>query len=97
MRARSSAAAKRQGFDLRYHPLERPQGIDAVFAAVTSWRAQDLLALGSPVFVARQRVAEFALQQRLPSCSETPVQKLVVAPVGAAQGYRSPRTIHGLA
>jgi putative tryptophan/tyrosine transport system substrate-binding protein len=62
-----AAAAKRQGFETRIHPLRTPQDIDAAFGDITTWRAQALAGGGVQVHEARQRIAELALRHRLSS------------------------------
>jgi putative ABC transport system substrate-binding protein len=61
---------KRLGFEPRYHLAPTPQDMDAALAEVAASRAQVLVASGGSADVARERVAEFALRQRLPSCGQ---------------------------
>ena len=63
----SEAAAKSMGFQTRFHIARTTDDLDAVFADMTAWHAQALLAAGRPAWEARQHVAELALHRRLPS------------------------------
>ena len=58
---------KRLGFEPRYHLAPEPRDIDTALAEVAAWRAQVLVATGTSTFRARERIAEFALGQRIPS------------------------------
>jgi putative ABC transport system substrate-binding protein len=58
---------KRLGFEPSYHLMPAPQDIDAALAEVAASRAEVLMATGSSTFSVRERIAEFALRQRLPS------------------------------
>jgi putative ABC transport system substrate-binding protein len=58
---------KRLGFEPSYHLAPTPQDIDTAFAEVAASRAQVLVAGGSSIFYVKERMAELALQQRLPS------------------------------
>jgi putative ABC transport system substrate-binding protein len=64
------ADIKRLGFEPRYHLAPTPQDIDAAFAEVAESRAHVLVATGMSALVARERIAQFALQQRLPSAGQ---------------------------
>jgi putative ABC transport system substrate-binding protein len=63
-------AAKGLGYDVRYHYLHKVEDIDAVLAEILDWRAQAIMVAGSTAtFAARERIAAFALQHRLPSAT----------------------------
>jgi putative ABC transport system substrate-binding protein len=64
------ADIKRLGFEPRYHLAPAPQDIDAAFAEIAASRAHVLVATGMSALVARERIARFALQQRLPSAGQ---------------------------
>jgi putative ABC transport system substrate-binding protein len=68
---------KRLGFEPSYHLAPTPQDIDAAFAEVAASRAQVLVAGGNSISYVRERTAELALRQRLPSAAE--VRKSVEA------------------
>jgi putative ABC transport system substrate-binding protein len=58
---------KRLGFEPSYHLAPTPQDIDTAFAEVAASRAQVLVAGGSSIWYVKERMAELALRQRLPS------------------------------
>jgi putative ABC transport system substrate-binding protein len=58
------------GFQPRYHLAPTLQDLDAAFAEVAASHAQVLVASGTSSNVGRERVAEFALRQRLPTCGQ---------------------------
>jgi len=62
--------ARRLGYEIRYHIIQKSEDVDPVLADVLAWRAQALAVAGTPVvFAARDRIAAFALSNRLPSAS----------------------------
>ncbi len=63
------AGAKELGFELRSYRLAKPEDVEPALTAIAAWPAQ-ALAVGGPVAsFAGQRVADFALQRRLPTAS----------------------------
>ncbi len=63
-------AARRLGYEVRYHFMRKSEDVDPAFADILAWRAQALAVAGSPVtFAARERIAAFALNNRLPTAS----------------------------
>lgn len=63
-------AARKLGFELKRHVLERKEDFERVFADVLAWRAHALMATGHPVIVRdRQRLADFASANKLSSSS----------------------------
>jgi len=55
-------------FELRRYPVQKPDDLDAVFAAAVVWRAQALGAQVSPLLLReRKRIVEFANRHRLPT------------------------------
>jgi putative ABC transport system substrate-binding protein len=64
------ADIKRLGFEPSYHIAPTPEQIDAAFAEVAASRPHVLVATGNSCLIARARVAQFALQQRLPSAGQ---------------------------
>lgn len=68
MAATLGAAAKLHGFETRFHNIRNRADVEIALGEVSAWRAQAISAAGGEHFVAeRQRIAEFALRQRLPS------------------------------
>jgi putative ABC transport system substrate-binding protein len=62
--------ANKLGFEVRWHFVRKEEDLEAVFAEVLAFRAQALSIASSVVtYFARQRIAEFALRNRLPSAS----------------------------
>jgi len=60
--------AGRIGFDIRTHEVRSLEDIDRVFAEISASRADCIIAGGgSHLFAARQKIAEFALRNRLAS------------------------------
>ena len=58
------------GFEVRSRNVDKVEDLEAVFSEILAFRAQALSVAGSPVlFRARQRIADFALKNRLPSAS----------------------------
>jgi putative ABC transport system substrate-binding protein len=63
-----SQAAKGLGYEVRYHFVHKSEDLDPTFAEVLASRAQALSVAGTAVtFVARERIAAFALSNRLPT------------------------------
>ena len=63
-------AVKRLGYEVRYHMVAKNEDLDLAFADIRDWRAQALAVAGGPVtFAARERIAAFALDNRLPSAA----------------------------
>jgi putative ABC transport system substrate-binding protein len=63
-----SQAARRLGYEVRYHFVQKSEDLDPTFADILASRAQALSVAGTPVtFVARERIAAFALSNRLPT------------------------------
>jgi putative ABC transport system substrate-binding protein len=70
MRPLLDPAARKLGYEVLYHYVEKSDDIDPVFADILAWRAQAIAVAGSAVtFGARERIAAFALRNRLPSAS----------------------------
>lgn len=64
------AAAKALGFEARFHDVRRQADVETALGEVADWRAQALSVAGSSLLHAeRQRIADFALRQRLPSAT----------------------------
>ena len=61
------SAAKSLNFELRLYITRRMEDVDTALAEIARWGAQALSAGGQYADPARQRIAEFALQHRLPS------------------------------
>jgi hypothetical protein len=61
------AAVKSLGFETRFYDVRKSEDIGLAFDEVRKWRAQALSAAGAHVAAAQQRIAEFALRERLPS------------------------------
>jgi putative ABC transport system substrate-binding protein len=61
------AAVKGLGFEARFHDIRRSEDIEAALDELRGWRAQAISASGAHVSEAGQRIAEFALRERLPS------------------------------
>ena len=59
--------AESLGFETRFHLFSAPQQVEAVFEEIIAWRAEVVMAIGAPVFVARKRFAELLLRNGLPS------------------------------
>jgi putative ABC transport system substrate-binding protein len=61
-------AARALGYEVRYHDIEKSEDVDPAFAEMLAWRAQAIAVAGSAAtFSARERIAVFALRNRLPS------------------------------
>lgn len=60
------SAASGLGFNPRLHFVPAPADIDKVFEEILEWKAQAITGGGWQVFEVRDRVAEFALRNRLP-------------------------------
>jgi putative ABC transport system substrate-binding protein len=62
------SAAGRLGYEVRHHDISRTGGLDRAFAETLDWRAEAIAVAGSlAIFAARERIAAFALLNRLPS------------------------------
>ena len=65
-----SQAAKSLGYEVRYHFVQKSEDLDPVFADILASRAQALSVAGNQAtFVARERIAAFALSNRLPTAA----------------------------
>ena len=63
-------AARSLGYEVRYHFVQKSEDVDPVLADILASRAQALSVAGNPVtFAARERIAAFALSNRLPTAS----------------------------
>ena len=62
-----SQAARRLGYEVRYHFMQKSEDLEPVFADILASRAQALAVAGNQAFVARERIAAFALSNRLPT------------------------------
>ena len=63
-----SQAARSLGYEVRYHFVQKSEDLDPVFADILASRAQALSVAGTATtFVARERIAAFALSHRLPT------------------------------
>jgi putative ABC transport system substrate-binding protein len=63
-----SQAARSLGYEVRYHFVQKSEDLDAVFADILASRAHALSVAGNQaIFVARERIAAFALSNRLPT------------------------------
>jgi putative ABC transport system substrate-binding protein len=63
-------AARKLGYEVRYHEVRAPEDVEKALAEVLDWRAQTLsVSGGTPIYVTRQRISDFALRHRLPSAS----------------------------
>jgi ABC-type uncharacterized transport system substrate-binding protein len=63
-----SQAARSLGYEVRYHFVQKSEDLDPVLADILASRAQALSVAGNPAtFVARERIAAFALSNRLPT------------------------------
>lgn len=60
-------AAANLGMTARIHVIREPSEVQAALLAATAWNAQAISAGGSPVFVARQQVLDYAAKARLPT------------------------------
>jgi putative tryptophan/tyrosine transport system substrate-binding protein len=61
-------AAQNLGYELRTFPVEKPEDFEPTFAAILAWRAQAIAVTGTSLtFRARHKIADFALNKRLPS------------------------------
>jgi len=68
LRPMLSQAAGSLGYDVRYHFVPKSDDLDTVFADILASRAQALSVAGTvATFVARERIAAFALSNRLPT------------------------------
>lgn len=65
--------ARSLGYEVRYHYVQKSEDLDPVFAEILDWRAQALSVAWSPAtFAARERIATFALRNRLPCVTAMP-------------------------
>lgn len=68
LRPMLSQAARSLGYEVRYHFVQKNDDLDPVFADILASRAQALSVAGNQAtFVARERIAAFALSNRLPT------------------------------
>ena len=58
--------ARKLGYETRYHVVAKSDDVDLVFAEILDWRAQ-AIAVSGGVLAASERIASFALRNRLPS------------------------------
>ena len=66
-------AARSLGYEVRYHYVAKDEDIEAAFADILGWRAQALaVAGGAATYAARERIAAFAVRNRLPSAALSP-------------------------
>ena len=64
----SALAAQKLGYEFRAFPVEKADDFEPAFAAILAWGAQALSVAGTTLTVrARQRLADFAIRNRLPS------------------------------
>jgi putative ABC transport system substrate-binding protein len=65
--------AKSLGYEVRYHHIENSEDVDPALAEILAWRAQAIaVSGGAATFAARERIATFALHNRLPSACVSP-------------------------
>lgn len=70
IRALLDPAAKQLGYEVRYHYVAKSDDVDRALADMLNWRAQALAVAGGAVtFAARERIAAFAVRNRLPSAA----------------------------
>lgn len=63
-----SEAARSLGYEVRYHSVQKSEDLEPVFADILASRAQALSVAGNQaIFVARERIAAFALSNRMPT------------------------------
>ena len=63
-------AAKSLGYEVRYHFVQKSEDLDPAFADILASRAQALAVAGNTaIFAERERIAAFALSNRLPTAS----------------------------
>src|SRR5688500_5938751 len=83
-------AARQLGYEVRHFDISNHEALDRVFAGILDWRAHAIAVAGSPaVFAARERIAAFALRNRLPSAcaSSTLVDAGGLLSYNAAGGF----------
>jgi putative ABC transport system substrate-binding protein len=69
----SAPAASKLGFEFRSFPIEKQEDFEPAFAAILAWGANALSVSASGLFGRnRQRIAEFANRNRLPSAFTLP-------------------------
>ena len=62
------SAARKLRYEIRYHMVAKIEDLEPAFADILKWRAQAIAVAGSATtFASRERIAEFALRNRLPS------------------------------
>lgn len=67
-RPQLDAAARKLGYDVRYHLVAKEADLDQAFTDILAWHAQAIAVAGSATtYAARERIARFALRHRLPS------------------------------
>jgi putative tryptophan/tyrosine transport system substrate-binding protein len=65
-----SQAARSLGYEVRYHFVQKSEDLDPLFADILASRAQALSVAGNQaIFAARERIAAFALSNRLPTAA----------------------------
>lgn len=86
-------AAKTLGYEVRYHDVERSEDVDPALTEILAGRAQAIAVSGSAVtFATRERIASFALRNRLPSaCAST-----AVVEAGGLLSYSAPGALSEL-
>lgn len=58
------------GYEVKFHRVQKAEDLEAVFSEIIAFQAQALSVAGSEVlYRARQRIADFALRNRLPCAS----------------------------
>jgi putative ABC transport system substrate-binding protein len=81
-----SQAARSLGYEVRYHFVQKSDDLDPVFAEILASRAQALSVAGNQAtFGARERIAAFALSNRLPSACAS----FALVEAGALLGYNA--------
>jgi putative ABC transport system substrate-binding protein len=86
LRPELSKAARSLGYEVRFHFVQKTEDLDPVFADILASRAQALSLAGNPaIFVARERIAAFALSNRLP----TACAPLFLAEAGGLISYNA--------
>ena len=63
-----ASTAQKMGYERRVFPVEKPDDFEPAFAAILAWSAQAILVAGATLTLrAKQKLAEFAIHNRLPS------------------------------
>ena len=66
-------ATRSLGYEVSYHAIQKSEDVEPVFTDILASRAQALAVAGSPLtFAMRDRIATFALRNRLPSAAFSP-------------------------